>query len=145
MMARMKLFAQCARNQYHVVLLTSALNANSSFTSHAQSYPLRYNTLCIQTTPSFSKRQSQSIHIVMPAVGVATDASSTGAIFAISTLTSNVSRLVGQLNLTTVINMNSFPSFSSSTSLVNYVVRIATIWPPRYVAFVNSWLTLYVL
>jgi hypothetical protein len=98
MMARMKLFALGTINRY-AVLPTNALSiAPFSSTSHAQSYPVRYNTLCIQTTPSFSKRQSQSIHIVMPAVGVAKDASSTIAIVAISSLTSNVP-LVGRLIL----------------------------------------------
>jgi hypothetical protein len=103
---------------------------------------LRYNTLFIQITPLFSKNH-QSLEFVMPAVRTAKDASPTSVLVAISTLTLSVLP-VGKLNLTTVTNMISFPSYTRSTSPVKSVVRIATALP-RYVAFVNSLLTLHVL
>jgi hypothetical protein len=140
-------YAPGAINQYHVVLPTNALPANSSSTSHALSYPVRYNTtLCIQTTPSFSKHHQRILDFVMPVLSFAKDSSPTTAIVAISSLISNVLPF-GQLNLTTVTNMNSFPSFSKFSSRVNSVVRIAATPTrrPRYVAFVNTCLTLYVL
>jgi len=139
----MNLFAEGAKNQYGVLPTNALGTATSSSTSHVPSYPVRYNTLCIQTTPLFSKCH-HGLNFVKPAIGVAKDASSTIAILAISTAFTSNALPVGEQNLKIVTSMNSLPSFSRSSSLVNSVARIATALP-RYVAFVNSWPTLHVL
>ena len=54
------MFAQVAINLF-TLLPTNAPAATSSFTSHALSYPMRYNTLCIQITLVLEKPSEYNI------------------------------------------------------------------------------------